>query len=85
MDMLSRHLVHSEGTHTLRYVFSTVLSLCSRQLDAEYHWREFWSAVIGLLNFLSTKVDSLVTTGGLEELLREVGPQNSQLPVCFPS
>ena len=39
---------------------------------AEYHWKELWNALIGLLNFLSIKIDSLITTGGVEHLVQEV-------------
>ncbi|KAF9041727.1 hypothetical protein BDZ89DRAFT_1207601 [Hymenopellis radicata] len=37
----------------------------------EYSWKEFWSALLGLLHFLATKIDSLLTTGGVEQLIRE--------------
>lgn len=39
---------------------------------AEYDWAELWRAVIGLLGFLSNKLDSLMTTGGVERLAQEV-------------
>jgi hypothetical protein len=38
----------------------------------DYHWKEFWSAILGLLAFLSNKLENLVTTGGVEELVRQV-------------
>jgi hypothetical protein len=40
--------------------------------EIEYHWKELWNALIGLLNFLSTKLDSLTTTGGVEQVVKEV-------------
>jgi len=46
---------------------------CASPFPIEYEWREFWSAVIGLLGFLSNKLDSLVTTGGVEHLSQQVG------------
>ncbi|KAK7058392.1 hypothetical protein VNI00_002026 [Paramarasmius palmivorus] len=39
--------------------------------NAEYEWKELWTATIGLLNFFATKLDSLYTTGGVETLIRE--------------
>ncbi|KAK0465598.1 uncharacterized protein EV420DRAFT_1515077 [Desarmillaria tabescens] len=41
------------------------------RIRLEYEWAEFWSAILGLLHFLATKVDNLVTTGGVEQLIRE--------------
>ncbi|KAF9074812.1 hypothetical protein BDP27DRAFT_1380923 [Rhodocollybia butyracea] len=38
----------------------------------EYHWKEFWSAILGLFEFLATKLDSLYTTGGVENLVCEM-------------
>jgi hypothetical protein len=38
----------------------------------EYDWAELWRAVVGLLSFLSNKLDSLITTGGVEKLAQEV-------------
>ncbi|PBL00564.1 hypothetical protein ARMGADRAFT_915677 [Armillaria gallica] len=37
----------------------------------EYEWKELWSAILGLLHFLAAKLDNLVTTGGVEQLIRE--------------
>lgn len=37
----------------------------------EYHWQELWKALIGLLDFLANKVDVLITTGGIEQLIQE--------------
>ena len=39
---------------------------------ADYHWPELWKALIGLLDFLVNKLDSLLTTGGVEQLIQEV-------------
>lgn len=38
----------------------------------DYHWPELWKALIGLLDFLVNKLDSLLTTGGVEQLIQEV-------------
>lgn len=37
----------------------------------EYDWIELWKAVVDLLGFLSGKLDSLATTGGIERLVQE--------------
>lgn len=37
----------------------------------EYEWKELWGALVGLLQFLSAKFDSLTTTGGVEQIIRE--------------
>lgn len=37
-----------------------------------YDWTELWDSIVGLLNFLSSKVDALHTTGGVELLASEV-------------
>jgi hypothetical protein len=39
---------------------------------ADHEWGELWRAVVGLLGFLSNKLDSLMTTGGVEKLAQEV-------------
>ncbi|KAL1738253.1 hypothetical protein HDZ31DRAFT_51279, partial [Schizophyllum fasciatum] len=37
----------------------------------DYHWQEVWVATLGLLNFLSTKLDDLFSTGEIEALISE--------------
>ncbi|KAG6814115.1 hypothetical protein H0H92_002110 [Tricholoma furcatifolium] len=37
----------------------------------EYEWKDLWNALVGLLGFLATKLDSLDTTGGVEQIIRE--------------
>lgn len=49
------------------------------KLVAEYSWQELWSALIGLLAFLSSKLDNLTTTGGVEQLARAVSPLGTAL------
>lgn len=41
-------------------------------LGVDYHWKELWNALMSLLKFLSGKFDSLTTTGGVEQVIREV-------------
>ena len=40
--------------------------------SVEYHWQELWRALILLLDFLANKLEGLISTGGLEQLLQEV-------------
>ncbi|KZP25398.1 hypothetical protein FIBSPDRAFT_1041539 [Athelia psychrophila] len=49
----------------------TIWFLQARQMRIEYDWAELWRAIIGLLAFLSNKVDSLITTGSVEKLARD--------------
>jgi hypothetical protein len=52
----------------------------------EYDWVELWRAVVGLLSFLSNKLDSLITTGGVERLAQEVSVSSLRFtPVNFSS
>ncbi|KAF8899008.1 hypothetical protein BD779DRAFT_1486579 [Infundibulicybe gibba] len=41
------------------------------RIRLDYEWIELWISIIGLLKFLTTKLDSLTTTGGVERLVRE--------------
>ncbi|KAF9459825.1 hypothetical protein BDZ94DRAFT_989519 [Collybia nuda] len=41
------------------------------RIRLNYHWKELWNAIISLLGFLSTKLDALATTGGVEQVVRE--------------
>lgn len=61
------------------YTFTTCIWTCHRviwylqkaRMRLEYDWLELWKAVVDLLGFLSGKLDSLVTTGGVERLVQE--------------
>jgi hypothetical protein len=44
----------------------------SPNVRADYHWQELWRAMLGLLDFLSNKIEALATTGGVETLAGEV-------------
>ncbi|KAJ7207390.1 hypothetical protein B0H12DRAFT_1158810 [Mycena haematopus] len=50
--------------------YRVVWFLHKAHIRLEYSWQELWSALIGLLSFLSSKLDSLLTTGGVEQLAR---------------
>lgn len=43
----------------------------------DYEWSEFWKAIIAVLAFLSSKLDHLTTTGGIENLIQEVGDESN--------
>ncbi|GLB35898.1 putative DUF1741 [Lyophyllum shimeji] len=55
----------------VRIVYRVIWFLQNSGVRLDYEWKELWSALIGLLNFLSTKIDSLDTTGGVELIVRE--------------
>ena len=38
----------------------------------EYHWIEFWRGVLGLLEFLTKKIDELQSAAGIRLLIKEV-------------
>ena len=46
--------------------------VCADSGLAAYHWQELWRALVFLLDFLASKLDSLITTGGVEQLVQEV-------------
>ncbi|KAJ6621181.1 hypothetical protein B0H10DRAFT_1020010 [Mycena sp. CBHHK59/15] len=50
--------------------YRVVWFLHKAHIRLEYPWQELWSALVGLLGFLSAKLDSLTTTGGVEQLAR---------------
>jgi hypothetical protein len=52
----------------------------------DYDWRELWNSVIGLMNFLASKIETLHTTGGVELLTSEVIDhlsRNTLIPHAF--
>ncbi|KIK49428.1 hypothetical protein CY34DRAFT_69321 [Suillus luteus UH-Slu-Lm8-n1] len=67
------------------YTFTTCIWTCHRviwylqkgrmrlgeDIPPKYDWLELWKAVVDLLGFLSGKLDSLMTTGGIERLVQE--------------
>lgn len=44
---------------------------------ADYEWLELWKAIIAVLGFLASKLDHLTTTGGIENLIQEVGDESN--------
>ncbi|KAF9535662.1 hypothetical protein CPB83DRAFT_888345 [Crepidotus variabilis] len=51
--------------------FRIIWFLQSRRVRLNYNWTELWISLIGVLGFLSSKMDSLYTTGGVELLVSE--------------
>ncbi|KAF9270606.1 hypothetical protein L218DRAFT_914759 [Marasmius fiardii PR-910] len=51
--------------------YRVVWYLSRMRTKLEYEWKELWTSILGLLNFLTAKSDSLFTTGGVESLIRE--------------
>ncbi|CCM03132.1 uncharacterized protein FIBRA_05253 [Fibroporia radiculosa] len=54
-----------------RVCYRVLFYLQKERLRLEYHWQDMWTALIGLLDFLSNKLDDLITTGGVEPIVRE--------------
>ncbi|EGO31042.1 hypothetical protein SERLADRAFT_344288, partial [Serpula lacrymans var. lacrymans S7.9] len=73
-----RHNLHKK-LEVNNYV--TCVRICNRVVwylqkkHVQYEWVELWTSIIGLLAFLSSKLDNLTTTGGVEQLIQET--------VCF--
>ncbi|KAJ7631175.1 hypothetical protein FB45DRAFT_917728 [Roridomyces roridus] len=70
-----RHNLHKKlevqsYTTCIWICYRVVWFLNKAHIRLEYTWQELWSALIGLLAFLSSKLDSLTTTGGVEQLAR---------------
>lgn len=57
--------------HVLRLHYIPLTSAHDGYVD--YHWQELWRALVLLLDFLASKLESLTTTGGVEQLVQEVG------------
>lgn len=48
----------------------------------EYHWIEFWRAVLGTLEFLTKKIDELQSVAGVRPLIKEVStPLTTPFPI----
>ncbi|KAL6310173.1 hypothetical protein BKA93DRAFT_722531 [Sparassis latifolia] len=55
----------------VRVCYRTLWFLQKERVHLDYLWQDFWRALIGLLDFLANKLDSLITTGGVERLVQE--------------
>ncbi|KAI0778369.1 hypothetical protein BD413DRAFT_465054 [Trametes elegans] len=62
--------VHSYVT-CIRTCYQVLWYLQKEHVRLDYHWQELWQALLLLLDFLASKVDSLITTGGVEQLVHE--------------
>ncbi|KAJ7597517.1 hypothetical protein C8J56DRAFT_321871 [Mycena floridula] len=58
-------------TNCVWICYRVVWYLQQHRIRLEYEWKELFIAILGLLSFITTKLDSLVSTGGIELLLRE--------------
>ncbi|KAJ7446477.1 hypothetical protein B0H11DRAFT_1745875 [Mycena galericulata] len=70
-----RHNLHKRlEVHLIRtciwVCYRVIWFLHKARIRLDYSWQELWSALVGLLAFLSSKLDSLTTTGGVEQLAR---------------
>ncbi|THV07535.1 hypothetical protein K435DRAFT_741871 [Dendrothele bispora CBS 962.96] len=71
-----RHNLHlrlevSSYGHCIWICYRVIWFLSKTRTRLEYEWKELWSAILGLLTFFTTKLDSLFSTGGVENLVRE--------------
>ncbi|KAI0830497.1 hypothetical protein BC628DRAFT_1312831 [Trametes gibbosa] len=55
----------------IKTCYRILWSLQKEHVRLEYHWQELWRALILLLDFLANKLDSLTTSGGIEQLAQE--------------
>ncbi|KAG6837686.1 hypothetical protein H0H93_004962 [Arthromyces matolae] len=55
----------------IQICYRIVWYLQNSRLRLEYEWKELWTALLGLLTFFTTKLDTLDTTGGVEQIVRE--------------
>ncbi|KAI9065925.1 hypothetical protein FKP32DRAFT_1623459 [Trametes sanguinea] len=62
--------VHCYLTCT-RIVSRVLWYLQKEHVRLDYHWQELWRAMILLLDFLANKLEGLITTGGVEQLVQE--------------
>ncbi|KAF7347688.1 DUF1741 domain-containing protein [Mycena venus] len=67
---LHKRLEVQSYTTCIWVCYRVVWFLHKAHIRLEYSWHEMWSALIGLLGFLSSKLDILLTTGGVEQLAR---------------
>ncbi|TFK77362.1 hypothetical protein BDN72DRAFT_910444 [Pluteus cervinus] len=68
---LHKRLEVASYTMCIRVCHRIVWFLQYNRIRLEYEWKELWVAIMGLLQFLATKLDTLMTTGGVEQLVRE--------------
>ncbi|KAI8990450.1 hypothetical protein BD414DRAFT_413658 [Trametes punicea] len=55
----------------IRSTYRVLWYLQKEHARLDYHWQELWRALILLLEFLASKLDSLTTTGGVQQLVEE--------------
>ncbi|KAA1467980.1 DUF1741-domain-containing protein [Dentipellis sp. KUC8613] len=55
----------------IRTCHRVIWFLQKERIRLEYNWQELWSALLGLLDFLASKIDTLHTTEQVEGLVRE--------------
>ena len=66
-------LVFAETWDPIGYaIFSTYCPARSYTCVPEYHWIEFWRAVLGLLEFLTKRLEELQSAAGIRLLIKEV-------------
>lgn len=66
---LNRRLAAPPYSKCIWICHRTVWYLQRERLRLDYHWKELWVSVLGLFSFLAGKIDTLLTTGGIGQLI----------------
>lgn len=71
-----RHNLHKRLETSLyltcvRICHQTIWYLQKERIRLDYHWSQLWKAIIGLLDFLGSKIDELTSTTDIEQLVQE--------------
>nr|AAZ14907.1 conserved hypothetical protein [Coprinellus disseminatus] len=73
LDCCNLWLRHNLHRRIAVHSYSKCIWICPDRVvfavRAKYHWEELWHSVIGLFSFLATKFDTLMTTGGIGQLV----------------
>ncbi|KAJ7293157.1 hypothetical protein C8J57DRAFT_1268248 [Mycena rebaudengoi] len=67
---LHKRLETQSFTTCIWILYRVIFFLHKAHIRLEYSWQELWNDLFGLLDFLSKRLDSLITTGGVEQLAR---------------
>ncbi|TEB38887.1 hypothetical protein FA13DRAFT_1751440 [Coprinellus micaceus] len=77
LDCCNLWLRHNLHRRLATQSYSKCVWICHRivwylqreRIRLDYHWKELWVSVIGLFSFVATKFDTLITTGGIGQLI----------------
>lgn len=77
LDCCNLWLRHNLHKRLPAHSYSKCVWICHRiiwylhegRIRLDYHWKELWISFMGLFAFVGTKLDSLITTGGVGQLI----------------